>query len=231
MKLRVKYEITEAGRYLGHLDLTRTIMKTLRRAQIPVMLSEGFNPHPRLSFAMPLSVGHTGLAEYFEVILAQEISAEDFLDTFNRYAPGAIKLTEVKEIKEKSESLSSMINSARYYLDFYQTDYRLLKELCTGILEKKEIIILKKSKKKTKETDIRPLIFDIKIEEQEEFCRMKLALAHGSTANLRVQDFLDLLVQEGLDIENVSLAREGLFFKEDQNYHDLMTIYKSVGSL
>lgn len=231
MKLRVKYEITEAGRYLGHLDLTRTIMKTLRRAQIPVMLSEGFNPHPRLSFAMPLSVGHTGLAEYFEVILAQEISEEEFKESFNQHAPGAIRLTEVKEIKEKSESLFNMINAARYYLDFYKADCTLLKEACAGILEKKEIIILKKSKKKTKETDIRPLIFQIDLTEYDGFCRLDIALAHGSTANLRVQDLLDLLAREGIDIEDVSPARAGLFFREDQEYHDLMTINKSVGSL
>ncbi len=100
MKLRVKYKVTEEGRFLGHLDLTRTIMKILRRADLPVMLSEGFNPHPRLSFAMPLSVGHTGDGEFFEVVLKEEITEEEFIKIFNKFAPRQLRLWKSRKLRE-----------------------------------------------------------------------------------------------------------------------------------
>jgi len=229
LRLRVKYKVTEAGRFLGHLDLTRTIMKVLRRADLPVMLSEGFNPHPKLSFAMPLSVGHTGEGEFFEVILKENISEEKFKEIFNAFNPQAIEVLEVKEVKGSNPSMSSVINSAIYNVTFYETECDILREKAEKILEKEEIIILKRSKKKTKETDIRPFIYDIVVSEENNNCTLKVFLAHGSKENLKIQDVLKLFSEEGILLENIRIEREGLYVKKGENYQDLMEILTIVG--
>lgn len=230
MKLRVKYKVTEEGRFLGHLDLTRTIMKVLRRADLPVMLSEGFNPHPRLSFAMPLSVGHTGDGEFFEVVLKEEITEEKFIDIFNKFAPRAIEVVEAREVKGNHKSMSSIINSAIYSLDFVETDCALLSKRAMDILAENEILILKTSKKKTKEADIRPYIYDIVIaEEKNKNCNLEVYIAHGSKENLKVQELLNLFSLEGIFIEKVSIKRKGLYVKKDNEYLDLMEVLTNVG--
>ncbi len=230
MKLRVKYKVTEEGRFLGHLDLTRTIMKILRRADLPVMLSEGFNPHPRLSFAMPLSVGHIGDGEFFEVALKEEITEEKFLDVFNKFAPQAIEAIEVREVKGSQKSMSSIINSAIYVLNFTDADCALLRKRAADILTEKEIIILKTSKKKTKEADIRPFIYDIIVDEEKDMgCKVKVYIAHGSKENLKVQELLNLFSLEGISIEKVSIKRKGLYIKKDNEYLDLIDVLTNVG--
>lgn len=230
MKLRVKYKVTEAGRFLGHLDLTRTIMKSLRRADIPIMLSAGFNPHPRLSFAMPLSVGHTGGGEFFEVDLKERMEEKDFINIFNEFAPPGIQALKAKEVIGKQESMSSIINSGKYLMDFTSIDIDLLKNIITEILAKKEIVILKKSKRKVKETDIRSFIYDIVfVKEENEGCTVEASIAQGSTANLRVQDLLKLFSLAGIAVEDVATERKGLYVKKDDSYFDLIEILKNVG--
>lgn len=230
MKLRVKYEVTEAGRFLGHLDLTRTIMKILRRADIPVMLTEGFNPHPKLSFAMPLSVGHTSKGEYFEVVLKENISEKEFMNRFNSFVPQAILALEVKKVKDKQESMSSIINCAKYRLVFLYSEYGIIEEAIRTILGKKEIVILKKSKHKIKETDIRPLIYNLEIAETDNHtCTVEALIIHGSKGNLRIQDLLTLFSGYGAAVDEISVERQGLFVKNNGKIQDLMEVLKNVG--
>ena len=67
--MRFQYVIGGELRFLSHLDLVRTFERALRRAHIPVALTEGFHPKPKLSFACPLAVGITSQAEYGDVCL------------------------------------------------------------------------------------------------------------------------------------------------------------------
>ena len=59
MRVRVKFEKTGIMRYVGHLDLMRFFQKAVKRANLPIRYSEGFNPHQIMSFAAPLGVGLT----------------------------------------------------------------------------------------------------------------------------------------------------------------------------
>ena len=64
--MMVVFEKGETLRYIGHLDLMRAMQRALRRSGLPIRYSNGFNPHIRLSFAAPLSVGVVGLRELME---------------------------------------------------------------------------------------------------------------------------------------------------------------------
>ena len=223
MKFRVKYRVTEAGRFLGHLDMTRTIMKTLRRAQIPVMLTEGFNPHPKLSFAMPLSVGHTAAGEYFEVVLAEPMEGEMLKTRFNQYAPPAIVIEAVREMQGPQDSMSSQIGAAFYTLTF--PDKAALDSLGSALeeVEKAEkILIMKKTKSKRTETDIKPLIFRLHLTEQAEGLVLQATISHGSQANLKIGDLLLVLERFGAHIHQARIERTALLIKEGDTYRDLL---------
>ena len=56
MKLRICYAKTEEGRFLSHLDLARTMERVLRRAEVPLAFSEGFNPHPKICLLYTSSI-------------------------------------------------------------------------------------------------------------------------------------------------------------------------------
>ncbi|MBQ2454076.1 MAG: DUF2344 domain-containing protein, partial [Lachnospiraceae bacterium] len=67
MKLRIRFTKHGTARFIGHLDIQRYFQKLNRRAGINVVYSEGFSPHQKMCFAMPLSVGYESDGEYFDM--------------------------------------------------------------------------------------------------------------------------------------------------------------------
>ncbi len=114
MKIRICYGKTETGSYLSHLDLARTMERSLRRAKAPLAFSEGFNPHPKLSFASALAVGTTGCREYLDVDLASRLNVKAFSQALEKALPPALAFVAAEEIRENSKSLSAIINLAVY---------------------------------------------------------------------------------------------------------------------
>ncbi|MBQ9964192.1 MAG: DUF2344 domain-containing protein, partial [Clostridia bacterium] len=58
--MRITFSKTGSARYISHLDLNRTMTRAVRRAGLPIWYTEGFNRHPYLTFAAPLSLGYEG---------------------------------------------------------------------------------------------------------------------------------------------------------------------------
>ena len=93
------YEKTDNAKYISHLDFVRTYNRTMRRAGLPVAFSEGFNPHPQLSFALPLSVGYTSECELLELKLTEELPEAEIRDRLNAVIPDGIKILEAHKEK------------------------------------------------------------------------------------------------------------------------------------
>ena len=85
--IRLVFSKKGLAKYISHLDMQRTMQRTLRRAGIPVWYSEGFNPHPYLCFASPLSVGIEGENEIIDFRLAEEMPFEEMKSRFNQAFP------------------------------------------------------------------------------------------------------------------------------------------------
>ncbi len=90
---RLLYEKTGPARFLGHLDLTRTIHKALRRAELPMAFSKGFHPMPKTAFGQPLSLGIESLQEEMVLQLESPEPANQVMDRLNRELPQGIKIT------------------------------------------------------------------------------------------------------------------------------------------
>ena len=86
------FEKGEKLRFIGHLDLMRTMQRALRRSHLPIKYSNGFNPHIRLSFAAPLSVGVAGKREMMEVPVEDGTAPEEFISKLNRMTGKTFRL-------------------------------------------------------------------------------------------------------------------------------------------
>ncbi len=166
------YEKTDNAKYISHLDFVRTYNRTMRRAKLPVAFSEGFNPHPLLGFALPLSVGYTSECELLEFRLTEEIPEEEILARINAVIPLGIKILSVHKGKSRMKKL-------RYAL------YIVYPESMPGSADEfmamKEIVIDKKTKSGIKDTDIRNDIIKIDLLPD----RMEMTLSAGSDRNLK----------------------------------------------
>ena len=88
-----KFEKKDTACFIPHLDTLRTIVRTIRRADIKMNFSQGFNPHMLLFFGNPISLGIESYAEYCAADVKEDISAELFKERFNNCSIENIKIT------------------------------------------------------------------------------------------------------------------------------------------
>ncbi len=168
----LRYEKTENVKYVSHLDFVRMFGRALRRAHLPIAYSEGFNPHPLLGFALPLSVGYTSECEILEISLTEEIPPEEIMTRLNAVLPQGIKILSAHEGKSAMKKL----DIALYEVFPEKTPHKV-----TQFLSMDEILIEKKTKSGIKECNIRPDIKDIKAT----LGKIEMTLSAGSRANLK----------------------------------------------
>lgn len=168
----LRYEKTERVKYVSHLDFVRMFGRAFRRAHLPIAYSEGFNPHPILGFALPLSVGYTSECEILETSLTEELSPEELISRLNSVLPEGVKILSAHGGKSNMKKLDFAL---------YQVYPEKTPEGILDFLSLQEIFIEKKTKSGIKESDIRLDIKDIKISPG----KIEMILAAGSRRNLK----------------------------------------------
>ena len=83
MKKRIRYEKTEAVSLVSHLDTLRVFIRAMRRAKLQPVYSEGFNPHPKMTFLLPISVGFTSEYELVDIDFSDNL-LEDYTITYEQ---------------------------------------------------------------------------------------------------------------------------------------------------
>ena len=203
-KLRTKYQKGEDVRYISHLDVLRAFQRALRRAEVPFVLTEGFNPKPKMNFSPPLSLGYVSRAEYFDVDVT-DMMPEEFAERMNSVLPSDLKVLDVTRIDCSSKSLNSIIQSSVYKIiyPFGSDIFHKADEFLDG-----DIVIEKRTKKGLKTMDIKPFIYDLVIKDKNTF---EVWLPSGSAQSINpmyvLRAYLDFAGRE-FRIEAASIMRE-----------------------
>ena len=168
---RVSFQKKGRLQFISHLDLLRTMKKALIRAEIPVKYSEGFNPHPKISFGLQLSIGAESLCEYMDLKLTEEPDFEAMTAALRRNLTDELY---VNEIYHPERPLTDIAFS-EYEVTFYEQapDFS---DLITDPLR-----VMKRTKSGEKEVDIRPAI--VKWEQEGNSLRLFLAAAQETYLN------------------------------------------------
>ena len=112
--IRVKYKKEDEMIFISHLDLQRLLQRAFRRAKINLSYSEGFNPHPKMSYGNALALGVESQGEYVDIEIEDDIEVKEFLERINEQLPDGIKFVKGQEIDPKTPSLSSIIVYGEY---------------------------------------------------------------------------------------------------------------------
>lgn len=217
MRIRIKYGKTPAGRFLSHLDLVRAWERAMRRARIPLAFSQGYNPHPKMSFGSALAVDVTSSGEYMDVELKKELSIEEIKGSLEKYLPETLQVYEIKKINQEVPSLMATINRARYQVKallvspLSQED---LSKIIDNLLKKNELFIQRHTKKGVQEKNIRPGIFELQgkiIGDGEVF--LEFIVETGSQGNVRPEEVVQVLERNGVPLnpDSLEIHREGLY--------------------
>ena len=166
--VRIRFEKTGRAKYMSHLDLNRTMTRVLRRAALPVWYTEGFNRHPYITFAAPLSLGYEGLRESMDFRLEQDLPDAELVERLNAVMPEGLHVDAAGEAVHKVGDLAA----ARWRL-WFSCPRAALEQLLT----QDAILVEKRTKKKQmKEIDIRPYLSEVSLTEEGEETRMDVTL-------------------------------------------------------
>ncbi|MEE8389996.1 MAG: TIGR03936 family radical SAM-associated protein [Anaerolineae bacterium] len=116
MRLRILFSKEESLTYTSHLDLMRVWERALRRANVPLTYSQGFNPRPKLQLAAALPLGYTGAAELLDVWLRQSMSVRDFTRVLVPVLPAGLTVNQVRQIMLKEPAMQTQVVSAEYHV-------------------------------------------------------------------------------------------------------------------
>lgn len=196
-KFVLKYGRGEEVKYISHLDFVRFIHRVIRRADLPMEFSQGFNPHPIMTVAMPLSVGVTSDSEYMKIGFDGDFSEEYIKNTLNDNMPKGFKILAVRKDEGKKYDFSKL-DRAEYIVKIETKSTFDVK----AFLENQELKVMKKSKSGIKESDIRPYIHNIsEVSKDDNSLTLKMCLAAGNIYNLKPETVIDAMEKYSNDFK------------------------------
>lgn len=198
-KYVLKYARDSRVKYISHLDFIRMFHRAVRRAGLLMEFSEGFNPHPIMTVAMPLSVGVTSDSEYIKMGFAEEYDAEDIKNRLNDALPAGFEIKKAVKTEGKQHDFAKLDRAV----------YDVVLEKHGGFdagkfLANKELVVMKKTKSGEKETDIREYIYDFYVTEaDEEKMEITMTLASGNMYNLKPDTVISAMEKytEGFSVD------------------------------
>lgn len=214
MKIRIKFAKEGTMKFIGHLDVMRYFQKVMRRADVDIRYSEGFSPHQIMSFAAPLGVGLESHGEYVDIEVLSTDSSAEMLRRINEVIADGMKALEYKMLPDNAANAMSIVAAADYTLRFREgyepEDWDAFAAGLESFLKQEQILVIKKTKKGEKETDIRPMIHELKIGDRE----IWMKIATGSAANLKP----DAVIRAYYESTGTAMADFALMITREEVY-------------
>ena len=200
-KLTVLFRKGEKARFLSHLDLTATLEYAVRRARLPVALSEGFSPRPRLSVAASLALGYVGEAEMLEITLREAVDPSSVAERLSTALPDGIDIISVEEVVAGTRTAASRLHSAVYRVDLAEP-VADLSERVQALLCSSRIDVEEQRDGQIRRRDLRPMILAFEAISSQ---ALRLEARMDGAGSIRPEQLLTLM---DVPTRGVRIARE-----------------------
>ncbi len=177
VRIRVEFSKTGRLRYLSHLEMVTAILRAMRRAEIPLVYSQGFHPSPRVSFGPALSVGVAGVKEYFDMEIMPSFDIDYLISGINFVLPEGLEIKDAASISVHEPSLSSFISRYEYEIRCPDTS------VVNQFLEKQEVM----PDNERGEINIRPMVENITVLDKK---TVRLILIDQENKKVRLSELL-----------------------------------------
>jgi radical SAM-linked protein len=230
----IKYSKDSEIKFIAHLDLMRTLQKIIKRSELPVEYSKGFNPHMAVSIAQPLSVGVHSMGEYMDVVLNCELEEKYIQDKMNENSPRGIKILDVVKVihieGKKQAQAMAIIDAAKYKIRLKLLEVEGVKEILNSLSSNEEWNVIKKNKSGEKIVNIKPLVKEIKYEVGSDMLVITTLVACGSRDNLSAHLLADYM-KENIQFINkeafVDITREEMYAMKNDKLVTLSEFFKN----
>lgn len=220
--VRLNFSKTGRAIYISHLDINRMMTRAVRRAKLPMWYTEGFNPHPYLTFALPLSLGQSSDCEYMDIRIEGDITDEEIKERLNAVLPEGVKILSVAAPVYDAKE----IEKALYFVKLIFRDADMAKtfaEKAQILSEGDELLAEKRGKKGhrkvMKQINLVDFIYDLKFTTAENVVNLQCVLAAGNTNNLNPTLLVEALEKQiGIEHETEYIVRRKLITKNNKTF-------------
>ena len=220
----VRLKFSKSGRavYISHLDVNRMMTRAVRRAHLPLWYTEGFNPHPYIAFALPLSLGQSSDCEYMDIQIEGDIGNGEIVERLNSVLPDGVKILNADEPVCDAKDISK----AQYFIKVIFDSPDKAQSFCDKseeLLHSGELLAEKRSKKGhrkiMKQINLIDYIYDAKVTCAQNSVNITAVLAAGSTENLNPALLVDTLENCAQTThEQLYIVRKKLITKQGENF-------------
>ncbi len=208
-RLRVTFGKSGPLIYTSNLDTAKIWERVLRRADLPILYTKGFNTRPRISLAMPLPLGISSECEILEISLREriELREDELRERLLSVSPQGLTVGAIVEVDTRASTLHSLVDNAEYRIQFLDDiDRQDLQRRIQELLSRESIIVDRVRRRKRSVMDIRPLILGLRLDSSD---NLIAHLSVGDRGNLRPDQLMEHL---GLTNLHHSVLRFKLHF-------------------
>ena len=256
MKVRMRFIKRGPIQYIGHLDLMRYFQKVFRRCGLDVAYSQGFNPHQLLSFASPLGVGLTSIGEYLDATINSlriitdenkcQIGTDEWINRINEYSNDMVIVTTFNIMPDDIKPSMSLLDAASYAISFASEDAAVrIREYYNS---NTDIIITKKTKKSTKDINLKDGIYLVEdsessyyeqigtktvsdIDYEREYIKymdcnnaLYMLCSSGSALNIKPEMLIEAYEQSTCEsVGDYNIIRLDMYYKGESVYESMST--------
>lgn len=192
-RLRITFGKTGSLMYTSNLDVAKIWERVLRRADLPILYTRGFNTRPRIQLAMPLPLGISSDCEILDISLRERIALNEseLCDQLHNVSPPGLTIRSIIEVDPRAATLHSLVQSAEYRIRFHDgLDPDCMRQKIDDVLSRESIIVDETRRRKRSVMDIRPLIIDLYLDAADD---LVAHLSVGDRGNLRPDQVLELM--------------------------------------
>ncbi|MDD3430308.1 MAG: TIGR03936 family radical SAM-associated protein [Oscillospiraceae bacterium] len=202
--IRVSFKKQNEAVYISHLDLQRVLTRAIRRANVPAWYTLGFNPHIYITFALPLSLGHSSLCETFDFKTeAETLDKDSLIKALNEALPRGIEVFDIKE----SEIDAASIKYCKYVIQLDGDTENLLKAV-KAFEAADEALVEKKTKKGIAKVNLKEHISKITCKPTPNGIKAEVLLPAGNTFTLNPDLLLGFLSKNyNIDCSTAKVCR------------------------
>lgn len=209
MRYQITFTKTDVMRFTSHLDTHRNWERIVRRAQLPLVYSQGFNPRPKINLASALPLGFTSSCELAEIWLEQALPAAEVQAQLQDALTPGMEITRVESVDPKGPKLPNLVQSAEYLISLLEPVIAL-DEIVGRILGSEHLF----RERRGKGYDLRPLIEEIEVLSPtpggEQRIRLRLAARTGATGRPD-----EVLAEMDIPLQDARVHRTNLILKID----------------
>jgi radical SAM-linked protein len=186
-RLRSRFAKFGPAKFLGHLELSRAMIRAFRRAQIPLVFSQGFHPLPKVSFGPPLPVGYESWAEFLDYQIQGNLPPEEATSRLNTVLPPGVQILETQEIPLKSIAISDNIVKISYMIRLLDSE-TLPREKGDQFLEEEKVPVF--WSRKNKYLDLKEVIESLSFVDDR---TLEMVIRFGPEGIPRPEEALDFI--------------------------------------